>query len=265
MGKFTARTADKFVLYQESVQSPEAEIDFIDRVYRKEYGHLPTRFREDFCGTALISCEWARRRRENVAWGVDLCADTLDWGRRNNLSKLTGEQQRRIHLLRRNVLHVKQPKVDVVGAFNFSFFVFKTPELLTAYFTQVRHSLSRDGLFVLDSYGGWESQKVMQERTRYKGFTYVWDQAAYDPTNDDTTCHIHFEFPDGTKMKRAFTYDWRLWTIGGIRDCLRAAGFKSSHVYWEGTGRDGEGNGVFRRAERAENCPGWHAYTIALP
>jgi SAM-dependent methyltransferase len=265
MPRYTARSADRFVLYQNSVQSPEAEVAFIERIYQQRYGRRPAIFREDFCGTALISCVWARRRRDHVAYGVDLCRETLDWGRANNVAALRPDAARRVHLVRRNVLHVTRPKVDVVGAFNFSFFVFKTPEVLTAYFRAVRRSLRPEGLFVLDSYGGWEAQRVTQDRIRYGGFTYVWDQAEYNPINDHTTCHIHFEFPDGSRMRRAFTYHWRLWTIGGIRDCLRAAGFKHTDVYWEGTTPAGKGNGVFRRADRAENCPAWHAYTVATP
>src|ERR1043166_480064 len=37
MPKYTAKIADKFVLYQEAVQSPDAEVFFIDRIYKKLY------------------------------------------------------------------------------------------------------------------------------------------------------------------------------------------------------------------------------------
>ena len=67
------------------------------------------------------------------------------------------------------------------------------------------------------------------------------------------------------KLKRAFTYDWRLWTFGAIRDALKDAGFRSTAVYWEGTSKDGEGTGVYRRQKRAENTAGWNVYIVALP
>lgn len=261
----TARTADKFTLYQESVQSADAEVAFVDRVYKKTYGKPPTLLREDFCGTALICCEWVKKRRENRAIGVDLCADTLAWGRRNNLGKLKPDAAKRITLFNKNVLHVTQPKVHVVGAYNYSYFVFKTTARLVAYFIRVRQSLLPDGLFFLDAYGGWESQQVMKESTRYKGFTYIWEQAAYNPIDDHTLCHIHFKFPDGTMMRRAFTYDWRLWTLGGIREALQLAGFTGTQVYWEGTDKRGRGDGVFRPQKIARNCTGWNAYIVARP
>jgi hypothetical protein len=263
--RYTAGTADKFVLYQESVQSPDAEVDFIDRLYRKAYGERPTILREDFCGTALICCEWVKRRPTHRAIGVDLCRRTLDWGIRHNLGRLPPEAARRIRLLQRDVRHVVRPRVQVIGAFNYSYFVFKEAADLTAYFRAARRSLERRGLFLLDAYGGWESQQVMQERTRQKGFTYIWDQAAYNPINDHTLCHIHFEFPDGTRMRRAFTYDWRLWTLGTLQELLRSAGFSRTQVYWEGTNSRGRGDGVFRPRQSGENCSGWNAYVAAYP
>lgn len=265
MPKYTAKTADKHVLYQIAVQSPQAEAAFIDRVYRQTYGKPPTLFREDFCGSALISCAWVARRRANLAYGVDLHKPTLDWGLEHNIRRLPPHAAARVHLLNKDVLHVTRPKVHVVGAFNFSYFIWKDFPQLVRYFRTVRGSLHPTGLFVLDAYGGWEAQQVMQEETKLRGFTYVWHQAAYNAVNDHIVCHIHFKFPDGSIMRRAFTYDWRLWSLGTIRDALAAAGFASSEVHWEGTTPRQQGNGVYRRARKAENLPGWNAYITALP
>lgn len=262
--KYSARTADKFVLYQIAVQSPENEVRFIDRVYRDYRGGVPTLFREDFCGTALISCAWAKKRKENQAYGVDLCRETLAWGKKHNLTRLKPEAAQRVHLIRGDVREINRPKVDVVGAFNFSYFVFRTVQDLVFYFKHVRSTLRPGGLFVLDGYGGHEAQMIMEDRMRNRGFTYIWDQAHYNPINDHTTCHIHFKFPDGTKMRRAFTYHWRLWTLGVIQDCLLASGFKKTDVYWEGTTHHGKGDGVYRLQQKAENCAGWHAYVVAI-
>ena len=263
--RYTAKTADKFVLYQKAVQSPESEVDICDRIYRKQYGQAPTLFREDFCGTALISCEWAKRRCANHAYGVDLHKPTLDYGRKHSLSQLSEEAAARVHLIQGNVLHARRPKVHIVGAFNFSYFIFKHRNELVAYYTAVRKSLAPKGMFILDAYGGWEAQEEMTEETKHPGFTYVWDQAVYNPIDDHAVCHIHFKFPDGTMLKKAFTYDWRLWTLGSIQDALIDAGFGSTDVYWEGTDKDGDGNGVYRKCKKAENTPGWNAYIVALP
>jgi hypothetical protein len=263
--RLTARTAEKHVLYQQSVQSADAEVDFIDRVYKKRYGATPSILREDFCGTALISAAWVKKRPTNYAYGVDLHQPTLDWGIEHNLSRLPRRAADRVHLINDNVLKVTKPKVHVIGAFNFSYFIFKQFPELVAYFKAARRSLHRQGLFVLDAYGGYEAQQAMQEETKHDGFTYVWDQADYNPINDHTLCHIHFKFPDGTMLRKAFSYDWRLWSLGSIRDALAAAGFASSEVYWEGTAADGEGNGVYRLCKKTENTPGWNAYILGIP
>lgn len=265
MPRYSAKTADKHVLYQIAVQSPEAEVEFVGRVFKRRYGRAPRMFREDFCGTALISCAFVKQRSDNHAYAVDLHKPTQDWGLRHNVGKLPSRVAKRVHLITDNVLNVIEPKMDVVGAFNFSYFIFKERRELIGYFEKVRASLQAEGLFFLDAYGGYESQQVMEEETKHGGFSYVWDQASYNPINDHTVCHIHFKFPDGTMIRKAFTYDWRLWTLGGIRDALSDAGFSSSDVYWEGTDDDGEGNGSYRRQVKAENTPGWNAYIVAAP
>lgn len=260
---YTAKTADKHVLYQISVQSPEAEVDFCLREYRKRFGENPTHFREDFCGTGLISCEWARHDAHHIAYGVDLHKPTLDWGMKHNIAALKPEQQGRVHLINDNVNSVTKPKMHIIGAFNFSYFLFRERNDLVHYFKQVRKSLHDKGMFVLDGYGGWEAQEPMEEETVHPGFSYIWDQADYNPIDDTAICHIHFKFPDGTKMMKAFTYTWRLWTLGGVKDALIDAGFKTIDTYWEGEDKSGEGNGVYKKAKKAENTPGWNAYLIA--
>jgi hypothetical protein len=97
------------------------------------------------------------------------------------------------------------------------------------------------------------------------GFTYVWDQHKYDPVTGDVINHIHFRFPDGTKIDKAFSYEWRLWTIPEIREMLIEAGFGSVVVYWEGTDEDTEeGNGEWEAVEQGEACEGWIAYVVGV-
>lgn len=263
MPKFTAKTADKHVLYQLAVQTPDVEVDFFTDAYKERYGKAPTLFKEDFCGTALISCDFVKRNKKNHSYGVDLHKPTLDWARKHNLSSLPEKARSRVHLIQDNVKHVKDPKVHVIAALNFSYFIFKERKDLVAYYRCARESIAKEGMFILDAYGGWEAQQVIQEKTRNKGFTYIWDQASYNPINDHTLCHIHFKFPDGTKMDKAFSYDWRLWTLGDIQDALRDAGFSKTEVYWDhSTNKKDED---YRVSKTAENTPGWVAYIVAWP
>ena len=125
--------------------------------------------------------------------------------------------------------------VDIVLAMNFSYWIFKTRDLLRRYFRNVYAGLLDDGLFMLDAVGGSDAHREMRDRTKLKRFTYIWDQKAYNLVNGDRLCHIHFSFPDGSKIQKAFTYDFRLWTLPEIRELLLEAGFQRATV--SSTGR----------------------------
>ena len=57
------------------------------------------------------------------------------------------------------------------------------------------------------AYGGSEAQVPQKEKKKCKHFTYIWDQNLYNPITSEVVNYIHFTFPDGSKIKRAFTYD----------------------------------------------------------
>ena len=98
-----AEKADRFDLYQRSVQHADHEIEFFEQAFRDEYGRNPTSLREDFCGTFAVCCEWVKTGRDRYAIGVDLCEETLQWGRENNLAELTRSQQKRVKILAQDV------------------------------------------------------------------------------------------------------------------------------------------------------------------
>jgi SAM-dependent methyltransferase len=259
-----AQRADRHVLYQKAVQDPAHEIAFISRAYRDVRGRAPRHLREDFCGTALVACEWVRGRSGRSAQGVDLDADTLAWGEAVNAARLSAAQRRRLRLLQADVLNARTRPADVVAAFNFSYWVFKERAQLLHYFRQAHRALKRDGVLLLDAYGGYEAPKVLREHRVAGGFTYVWHQADYDPVSGDYLCHIDFKFRDGSQLKRAFTYEWRLWTLPELRELLVEAGFQPPVVYWEGTdAKTGGGDGVFKPARRGDPDGGWVAYLAA--
>ncbi len=260
-----SRRADVYALYQEAVQDPPGDVDLVERIFRGTFGRAPELLREDFCGTAAMACAWVARRAGNRVWGVDLDPEPLAWGREHNLAALTEEQASRIELIRGDVLDVEHGLVDVTVDFNFSYFVFKERSALLGYFEKSRARLKDEGMFVLDLYGGADAQRTLTETREHDDFDYVWDQDVFDPIQHRAVNYIHFEFPDGSQLRRAFSYDWRLWSIPELRDILAEAGFSQTDVYWEQTDRKtNEGNGVYYKATQAQDDPAWVAYIVAL-
>ena len=259
----TAKTADRQLLYQQAVQSPEEDVKFLARVYRSKRGRPPLHFREDFCGTALLCAHWVKRGKQYSAEGFDICPDTVGWGVEHNFEPL-GDAAQRTELHIKDVRDKSSKKPDVRAAQNFSYFVFKERTELLRYIRSAYKDLAKDGVFVMDIYGGPDSMmEVKEERDIEEGFTYVWDQVAYWPATGDYKAHIHFEFKDGTSIKRAFTYDWRLWSLTEVIDVMREAGFKEVETFWEGTDSDGEsGNGIYRKSRLGENCEAWVTYVV---
>jgi SAM-dependent methyltransferase len=262
--RFSARTADKHALYQLAVQSPAEDVRFLARLYRSLRGREARHLREDFCGTALLCTAWVRGKKPRTAEGFDISEKTLAWGRAHNFPPL-GERALRIELHAEDVRAPSARRPDVRCAQNFSYFVFKERAQLLAYFESARRDLAPGGIFVLDIYGGPEAmEEEEEEREIEEGFTYVWEQRRYVPATGAYEAHIHFRFPDGSEMRRAFSYDWRLWTLPEVKDALLDAGFARVDSYWEGTDAKGEGgNGIFRRSARGENCPAWVTYLVA--
>lgn len=263
-------------LYEASVQNVDTDLDFAKRIYKKHRGKTPTLLREDFCGTAKLACRWVQRNAANEAWGLDLHQPTLDWGIKYNVAELTEKQRKRLHLVCENVLEPPAAKVDMVLALNFSFCVFKERSLLRQYFETVARSLKKKGIFVLDIYGGTESVAAKSDDIRIiSGFTtpegleipdfeYEWEQAEYNPINHHTLCHIHFNVPGYGKIRKAFTYDWRLWTLAEIQELLLESGFSKAEVYLHGFDEKGESDETFRLRTTYENTQGWIAYVAGI-
>lgn len=252
-----ADTADKYDLYEQSVQSTEFEYAFIDENFRRIRGRKAHLLREDFCGTAQMCCEWVRGRKSNHAIGVDLDAEVLQWSREHNIARLKPDQKARVTLLQEDVMAVKTDPVDIVLAMNFSWQIFEERAVLRRYLASVCDSLSDDGILFMDSFGGSDACREIEEKTRHKGFTYVWEQASYDPMSGHMVCHIHFHFNDGSRMKKAFTYEWRLYGLPEIREILLEAGFSNVTMYWQGWDDNDEPDGNFQPATRGESDPGW--------
>jgi cyclopropane fatty-acyl-phospholipid synthase-like methyltransferase len=266
---------DPHALYEASVQSADYDLDFYERVYRRHHGHTFRRFREDFCGTAMLSCAWALRRPENESWGVDQDRATLAWARREHLARMR-DAARRVTLVRADVRRVTRPHVDLITAMNFSYWVFKRREDLREYFRTARRSLTKGGLLVVNIYGGTGAMEPLEEKRkiaasqgpdglRIPAFTYIWEQASFNPVDHHLTCHIHFELRDGTRLRRAFSYDWRMWMLPEVQEVMREAGFPKTEVYVEGWNhKKHEPDEVYRLRRKFDNQEGWLAFVVGI-
>ncbi|MBM4359720.1 MAG: class I SAM-dependent methyltransferase [Deltaproteobacteria bacterium] len=255
-----ASRAERYALYQRAVQDPEPEVNFVQRVYKRARGRAAVSFKEDFCATALLATTWVKGHRARTATGVDISAEPLDWGRAHVLAPEPDHVRDRVTLVQANVLDAIEPKVDVVGAFNFSYLIFKKRAELVAYFKRAYESLNDEGMFFCDLFGGTEAIVPIVESRKVKGgFTYVWEHEQYNPITNEILCHIHFKFRDGSEIQKAYTYDWRLWSIPEVRECLEEAGFRATQVWWDPT--DDED---YRLSEKEENQLGWLVYIAAI-
>ena len=264
-----ADSADRHLLYQQSVQDVEAEIDFVEETWSEMRQRPAVFLREDFCGTANTACEWVSRDESHHAVGIDLNNEVLEWGRLYKLAELDEDQSERIELLNEDVLQTRPGLADIILAMNFSYFLFLTRDDLREYFANALDGLVSDGILFLDAYGGYEAPMVLTEPRECEDedgneFTYIWEQVAFNPIDSCMTCHIHFEFPDKSRMEQAFSYHWRLWTLPEIREILYEAGFSKVDIYWEGTDEEiNEGNGIYAPSEIGDADPGWVCYIVA--
>jgi SAM-dependent methyltransferase len=256
----TATNADKYVLYGKAVQTPRDDARFLARYFQRITGRSLRVLREDFCGTANILTEFVKLHKDNRGIGIDLDPEPLAWCRQHNVAALTPEQRSRIMLLQQNVILTQRPKADMVAAFNFSYCVMKTRKELLVYFKAARRSLAGGGVFVVDNHGGNEVPLVGSETWRCGKFKYTWEVVDFDPMSHHILYQIHFVFPDGSRIKDAFVYHWRLWTLPELQELFVEAGFRNVQVLWECThGPSGFGNGVMRRVTRGRLEGAWYA------
>ncbi len=267
---------DRHALYEVAVQGPDWDLDFLERAYRRwNGGREPRTFREDFCSTAALATAWAMRGPERRAWAVDLDPEPLAWARRHRLPYVR-EVAKRVTLVRADVRTVATPKVDVACGLNFSWWVFKQRPDLLAYLRAAHRGLNAGGVLVLNAFGGTRGERPLVERTRKSAgngpdgaptppFTYVWEQKRVDALGREILAHIHFELRDGRTLKRAFTYDWRMWTLPEIQEALREAGFRDVGVWTEGWDAESRTHdGRLQRRATLENDDCWIAYIAAV-
>src|SRR5687767_10405437 len=132
---------DPLLLYQASVQTPRADIEFIDRVFgTRASKRRALSLREDFAGTSLMAAEWVRSHPRRTAVAIEVDAKTLRWAQQHVRARL-GVHAGRLRLKRGDVVAARTRPVDVVVALNFSYFCLKERDRLVAYLGRARQSL----------------------------------------------------------------------------------------------------------------------------
>jgi len=277
-----AEQRDRHVLYQKSVQDTESDIEFLVEKYKEIKKRDPRSLREDFCGTALLAVDWCKEHSDNIAVGVDFCADTLAWGQKHNIDTADKEVGSRVQLVKEDVLkyYNSDKLVDIVCAYNFSYNIFKTRNQLVDYFKNARKGLNDEGMLVLDVFGGTEAYKEIEEAREVddEDFDYLWEQEKFNPITHEMVCHIHFVFEDDSVMEKAFTYEWRLRTLPELIESLHEAGYSKVRCFWEkyeeaeeddddGENDDDEtyleGTGEYYETTEVETQESYIAYLIA--
>lgn len=261
-------TRIKYKLYEKAVQSPATHVELFEDFFRQLGLSEPRLLREDFCGTFSLCTQWVKRHSKNFAMGLDLDLEPLNYGLKHNASRLTPNQRSRLLILQQNVKNRTSPKCDLIAACNFSFNIFKSREELRDYFRGCHQSLKRNGVLLLEAAGGpgmiaqlRESKGVFRGKKRL--YTYIWDQASFDPIQSLSQCKIHFTLPQGIRLQNAFEYDWRMWSIPELRELMREAGFTETRVFWE-TEHNGKGTGEHVLMESGDNAYAWVAYVVGI-
>ncbi|XP_057806199.1 uncharacterized protein LOC131021124 [Salvia miltiorrhiza] len=171
---------------------------------------------------------------------------------------------------------VQLPPRDIVCAFNYSCCCLHNRKELILYFKHALNTLSRKGgIFVMDLYGGTSSEGVLRLQRKFPNFTYVWEQAEFDIIQRKTRISLHYNLhKQQRKIRHAFSYSWRLWSLPEVKDCLEEAGFRSVH-FWIRNMPDSEqirrtdglsaGRDIkYEEATSFQQQDSWNAYVVAV-
>ena len=96
------------------------------------------------------------------------------------------------------------------------------------------------------------------------GTEAIWEQVAFDQTTHDSLNYIHFVLSDGSRIEKAFVYDWRLWTLPEISDALQEAGFDQVSFYNRDLISREKGDFSRKRCDDLQSDTYWIADIVAI-
>ena len=113
-------------------------------------------------------------------------------------------------------------------------------------------------------FGGSECYQTQKEKRKLDGFKYIWEQAEFNAITNELKCHIHFHFPDKSKLKKAFSYTWRVWGARELREILIEAGFSDTIIYRQEFDEEtDEALDEYIATDEAEDYACWLGYIVA--
>ena len=285
--KFGPTPMDQLELYRWAVQDPETHAVVLRTMYQRlRPGRQPVVLREDFAGTSAESVAWVILQHGRRAIAVDLDGSTLEWAQRRAI-RLLGPLASEITFVQGDVRSVGPPAVphaDIISVLNYSILYQRETEELLSYLRHAINGLAPGGILVLNLFGGADAvqpgttQRQVTPTPRLStespipAFEYLWEVRSYDRTSQRLDCRIHFVVPDPSapghtrEVRKAFRYDWRLWSVHELFEACAQAGFSDVQV-WRHTYDPSRGAaGVFLGCVEPDSLPAlekWSAYIVA--
>lgn len=277
-------TVEVLDLYRWATQDPRAQAAVLAEIYRRIRGRPALVLREDFAGNAADSVAWVAADSRRHAIAVDFDAPTLAYAKAR-AQRLLGEECRRIEFHCGDVLaprtHAPE-RAQLLCVLNFSCFFFHQRAQLQRYFERAIASLDETGVLVLNVFGGaaamsprLDSHHITPQSeagsSALAPFDYEWEQRSFDACHARLDCRIHFVVNDPgvpggrRRIDDAFRYNWRLWSLPELRECLIVAGFREVQV-WRHTAADkgGKPEVFLGPVESLQDLDLWLAYVIGI-
>lgn len=245
---------ERYRLYEAAVQTPELDVEILERLFVARAGRVPLTLREDFCGTAALSAAWVGSDDDREAVAVDRDRAVLAYAKRVHRAALEDEAER-MTLVRGDVRAPSDRTFDLVVAMNFSWALFDDDAELAAYLANAARCLEDDGLLVLEIFGGRDMRRPLVREHRHEGFVYVWEQRAYDAERAILDARISFRLR-GAELNGAFAYRFHLRPLDRVRALLRDAGFAKVELLAE------DRRGRHRLVLREPRAPLWRGLLV---
>lgn len=221
------------------MQDPKRDVKLLTKFFKDaNNGKAPLHVKEDFCGTFYFSAEWILSHPERTALAVDNDWEPLSEGFKRYYNEMSTSQKERLKVVQGDVCNKVKHTFDICFASNFSYNCLKERNVLKKYFAAAYKNLSKNGILVLDHFGGSDTMVPNMSRTRTviggTPWYYDWELKSYNPSTAHALYQIHFS---RSKTKRefpkTFSYEWRMWSLSELTDIMKEVGFKKVQYYWE--------------------------------